>query len=375
MNSPKIYKYNSPEKVARRIKDDFVSGKNDFIFLYAYNGIGKTSLSMEFKNLGKRKGNSDTLYFNAFTEDLFTWDNDLDDDTNRELVLNTYSKFFPDLMGLEIAPKIRNFLDRYCDFDFIIEINKKIDKVTKKEIEYWAVNFKREVIINGTSIIREKIKVSRGEENIFKWCFFLAIVQLVIDEHVEYNWVKYFYIDDPISSLDDNNAVAVASDLAVLLRNHNDKVKSIISSHHGLFYNVICNELKDFTHKKYFMYRNKATNELLLQASDDTPFFHHVAMIYELKKANDTQKLYAYHFNILRNVLEKTSSFFGYKDFSDCIKEFVDINLYSRALNLLSHGGYSLYEPKEMVNDNKKIFSDVFEAFLEKYDFELPKLD
>ncbi len=65
----------------------------------------------------------------------------------------------------------------------------------------------------------EAIKVSRGEENIFIWCFFLAIVQLALDEmEPPYNWVKYVYIDDPISSLDEHNAIAVANHLAKLLK-------------------------------------------------------------------------------------------------------------------------------------------------------------
>jgi hypothetical protein len=36
---------------------------------------------------------SDTLYFNAFTEDLFHWDNDLENDMTRVLQLKE-SKFF-----------------------------------------------------------------------------------------------------------------------------------------------------------------------------------------------------------------------------------------------------------------------------------------
>ena len=49
-----------------------------FILLYAYNGTGKTRLAWTFKDLGKqinRDGETthrDTLYFNAFTEDLFS---------------------------------------------------------------------------------------------------------------------------------------------------------------------------------------------------------------------------------------------------------------------------------------------------------------
>ena len=49
-----------------------------FILLYAYNGTGKTRLSTAFKSLGKvvntdgETEKRDTLYFNAFTEDLST---------------------------------------------------------------------------------------------------------------------------------------------------------------------------------------------------------------------------------------------------------------------------------------------------------------
>ena len=42
-----------------------------FVLLYAYNGTGKTRLSMAFKDIGKQGNARDTLYFNAFTEDLF----------------------------------------------------------------------------------------------------------------------------------------------------------------------------------------------------------------------------------------------------------------------------------------------------------------
>ena len=50
--------------------------------IYAFNGVGKTRLSREFKNLVEPKledveGESiKILYYNAFTEDLFYWDND-----------------------------------------------------------------------------------------------------------------------------------------------------------------------------------------------------------------------------------------------------------------------------------------------------------
>ena len=44
----------------------------------------------------------DTLYFNAFTEDLFSWDNDLENDEHRTLKLNPAASFFVGLNELEI---------------------------------------------------------------------------------------------------------------------------------------------------------------------------------------------------------------------------------------------------------------------------------
>ena len=92
-----------------------------YLLLFAYNGTGKTRLSMGFKEAGKTNGNADTLYFNAFTEDLFSWDNDLDNDTQRVLKLNADSRFFAGLQELEMDNRIRPLLQRYADFDFKID--------------------------------------------------------------------------------------------------------------------------------------------------------------------------------------------------------------------------------------------------------------
>lgn len=45
-----------------------------FVLLYAYNGTGKTRLSTAFKDAGRSGSGEDrdTLYFNAYTEDLFS---------------------------------------------------------------------------------------------------------------------------------------------------------------------------------------------------------------------------------------------------------------------------------------------------------------
>ena len=84
-----------------------------FILLYAYNGTRKTHLSTAFKDLGKGGDNRGTLYFNAFTEDLFSWDNDFANDRERVLKINRDSAFFAGLSELEMNNRIRPLLSRY----------------------------------------------------------------------------------------------------------------------------------------------------------------------------------------------------------------------------------------------------------------------
>lgn len=332
-----------------------------YIVLFAYNGTGKTRLSVEFKSLGQQiieetsEKTADTLYYNAFTEDLFYWDNDLDNDEERLLKLNRNSRFFSGLKDLEMESRIRPLLHRYADFDFTINYESS------------AISFFREALISGTTQRVDNIKISRGEENIFIWCFFLSIVQLVVDKVESYNWVKYIYVDDPISSLDDNNAIAVASHLARLMCDND--VKVIVSSHHTLFFNVLCNEISNA--EQMFLQRNTTNDTYILKDTRKTPFFHHVALLKELKKAVDTGELYTYHFNILRNILEKTASFHGFAHFSSCIRkgEGEDDLVHKRILDLLSHGNYSLFDPKEMVEENKGHFERILNNFLEDYNF------
>ncbi|CAN7560511.1 AAA family ATPase [Acidovorax sp. LjRoot118] len=379
-DKPKIHRFTDMRRLVTRLRDDLSGGGQDFVLLYAYNGTGKTRLSMEFKDVGKRKNKSrpDTLYFNAYTEDLFSWDNDLEKNSERRLHINTDSTFFKGLKELALEERIGHYLARYAEFLFDIDYDK------------WTVSFRKGEV--------RHIKVSRGEENIFIWCVFMAICERVIDGVESYQWVKYLYIDDPITSLDDNNAIAVASDLAKLLRKAKDRkqpapamaddpagieeaprivpvpIKAVISSHHALFFNVVCNELKKSTHKKYFLHRPERGDAYTLRTTNDTPFFHHVAMLAEVKEASDSGRLYAYHFNVLRGILEKTATFFGNDDFGVCVHGLDDDELYARALNLMSHETYSVYQPVELVEDNKRLFKQILDAFLQRYQFELPDI-
>ena len=90
----KVYTYQTLRPLVSRLRDDFKSGGKDYVLLFAYNGTGKTRLSMAFKDAGKEGDERDTLYFNAYTEDLFYWDNDLINDSQRVLRINKDSHFF-----------------------------------------------------------------------------------------------------------------------------------------------------------------------------------------------------------------------------------------------------------------------------------------
>lgn len=356
-----------------------------FVLLYAYNGTGKTRLSMAFKDLGKKtthrpftvedsvdqpltitETESDTLYFNAFTEDLFHWDNDLQNDRERVLKINRDSRFFAGLGELEMDNRIRPLLNRYADFDFRIDTAE------------WEVSFSREIRRqkdDGSfeTVREEDIKVSRGEENIFIWCFFLAIVELAMDPEIEaYRWVKYIYIDDPISSLDENNAVMVAHHLAQMLAASPQQVKAVVSTHHVLFFNVLCNELKKS--RKYFLTRDALSGGFLLSETDSTPFLYHLSSLVELHQAMQSGALYTHHFNMLRRVMEQTACFFGYAKWEECIKsdpEADDPNQtgYKRVIDLMSHGDYSLYEPREMLPENKEHLSRALRQFINTHPF------
>ena len=95
---------NTLTEIAEQLK----ARQNKVQLIYAFNGTGKTRLSREFKKvIPPKDGGQDDLdgaeqallsrhkilYYNAFTEDLFYWDNDLDADAEPKLKIqpNTFT--------------------------------------------------------------------------------------------------------------------------------------------------------------------------------------------------------------------------------------------------------------------------------------------
>lgn len=322
------------------------------LLLFAYNGTGKTRLSMEFVRQGLTVGNGDTLYFNAFTEDLFDWDN-----ARRVLKIKQRSRFFSGIFGRKMEESIRSFLHEHVDFNFAIDGTS------------WEITFSR--IEHGQE--EENIKISRGEERLFIWCIFLSILQLAFDGDDSYSWVRYVYIDDPVSSLDDNNVVSLACNFSRMFKERSKRdIKLVISTHHSLFYNIMHNEFREKEYAAYFFFTHNGN--YAFKYSNDSPFLHHLALLKDLQNAVETDELYTYHFAMLRIILEKTAQFHGFRKFSDCLGDAgteAEAQKDARLINLMSHGHYSLFEPREMVPDNKENFRAAMRRFLAQYPFNI----
>jgi wobble nucleotide-excising tRNase len=252
---------------------------------------------------------------------------------------------------------VREFIGEYTNFGFDIDYDRQ------------QINF----FNYGES---ENIKISRGEENIFMLGVFLAIAQFASDRLEPYDWVRYIYIDDPVSSLDDNNIISVAVKISEIILDSSTDVSFIVSTHHSLFFNVLYNEnkrrIKDNKRISYLF--NKSKGIYYLEDAKDKPRLYHLEMLKHLKSAIESEKLYTYHFNILRSLMENTAVFLNYKDFSECIASEEDRKTYSRALNIYSHGGHSVFSTVEMPTGERELFGRVFNDFLETHNFKVERL-
>ena len=371
--------------------------------VFAYNGTGKTRLSYDFAHYGREEGSPQhTLYYNAYTEDLFTWDNDLENNSEHRLLINQSASLIQGLAGYNFAGKLHKYLQVFADIDFDFHYDENSPEIPDYVV--FSKKFTNRVKLNGewTEIEDEieNIKISRGEERLFVWCFFRCILDQVINGNEAYKDIKYIYIDDPISSLDDNNVIAFAEQLYSLIRQQLKqereeflaektdfrRIRFVVSSHHALFFHTMLHGLNGDTNLgRYYLSRNKQKDQLVLKRmSDNTPFYYNVAMMSEIKKAIESDMLYTYHFTVLRSVMEKIKEFFGHRDFSiilegityrgDVLDQDELAEFYSRVMNVLTHQG-SMFAPALMNDDNKELATAIFNHLVKKYQFVLPDLN
>lgn len=320
--------------------------------IYAFNGTGKTRLSREFKHLiaPKQDGDGDAdqaeltrnkiLYYNAFTEDLFYWDNHLVGDSAHKLKIqpNTYTDWLLTLLkDLGQDGNIVSYFQRYTS-----------DKLTPHFSEDFSeVSFSLE---RGDNERSGKIKISKGEESNFIWSVFYALLDQVITilnvpepdnrETRQFNQLEYVFIDDPVSSLDDNHLIEVAVNLAGLIKSSQSDLKFIITTHSPLFYNVLFNEFNNKT--CYMLERFEDGSFALTEKPGDSnkSFSYHLHLMQTIEQAIADQKVERYHFTLLRNLYEKTASFLGYPKWSELLPDDKQL-YYSRIINFTSHSTLS----------------------------------
>lgn len=370
------------EEIAQELKDS--SKKVQLI--YAFNGVGKTRLSHIFKDLVSSKQEDDEktrskiIYYNAFTEDLFYWDNDLEEDTNRKLKIHpngfTHWVFVDEGQERNI---ITNF-QRYTSNKLTPRFNE----------DYSEVNFSVE---GGNETGLENIKISKGEENCLIWCIFYSLLKEVIEtlniSEVEersvdgFNELEYVFIDDPVSSLDENHLIELAVNIAELVRASKSDLKFIITTHNPLFYNVLHNEFnysdtsigyKPKESTKKLLKKLDDGTYLLEEQKDDSPFSYHLHLLSELEKVIESGNIQKYHFNFLRNILEKTSTFLGYKKWEKLLPEGSQKTYFKRIINSYSHGKFSSEEVPVIKDEEKRVLSDLVRTFKESYNFQTEKV-
>jgi wobble nucleotide-excising tRNase len=391
--------------VARQLKD----ANKKVQLIYAFNGTGKTRLSRAFKHLIAPKvdgaeftgaAREKILYYNAFTEDLFYWDNDLEKDSEPKLRIQRNS--FTDWI-LRDRGQDRNIVTTFQRYagDKLTPIFIEKDEFINKEGRRVAIKTYPEVQFSFDRGNERSgaIKISRGEENSLIWSVFFTLLEEVIsilDEadpakrgDNQFDTLEYVFVDDPVSSLDDGHLIELAVDLSNLIKSSESELKFIITTHSPLFYNVLHNELNNTLDKKQpdgtriRVYRpnqskkyrlTKSSDGLfeLVQQSGDSPFSYHLFLMAEVKRAIKTDQVRKYHFSFVRNILEKMATFLGYDKWPDLLSKSEDGEpdpWVNRILNLSSHSAHAGEEIAEIEEDDKEKLRDLVNYLSATYGF------
>jgi hypothetical protein len=353
------------------IAKELAGTKETIVLVYAFNATGKTRLSVAYKDATKGPdGVHAGVYFNAYSEDLFVWDNDPENgETNIQLDIrkSSLNRFHSSLTEDDIRVKLQRFRPNYR-FDFIPHENPE-DGIK-------SVMFFNEVADpeDPNRVAKVPFKISRGEERIFVWCFFLALFDAE-------GWAdtrsSHFFIDDPVSSLDDHNIFITASTIYDLIEEHHDKRRFVITTHHIGLFSILTDMLKKgeksskFEKKVRVCTLSLKKGQLSLENCRNDVFLYHLRLLQVLDAANAANEVKAYHFALLRQVLENIASFLGVAQFSYVLNQIgvTETEEIASIVNMLSHKKVYYFESDELVPDTKAIFDKVFLGIKEKYQF------
>ncbi|WP_161889276.1 AAA family ATPase [Pontibacter russatus] len=357
----------SVTEIARTLKDT----KENIILIYAFNATGKTRLSVEYKNLTKNPDDNlhAGVYYNAFSEDLFVWDNDTENGEQNiklDIRFSSLNRLHGSMTEEDIDKKLLPYKRKY---DFFLNLNSDPEKGFDSIVFYKK---------NDTST---PIKISRGEERIFVWCFFLTLFEVEgwADNHTE-----HFFIDDPVSSLDDHNIYVTAYTVYDLLLREFENRKIIITSHHFGFLTILSDMLGKGSNADKFRNRDKSkkykefilegnNDELSLIKTKDGVFLYHLRLLQILDQAKNTE-VFTFHFALLRQVLENIASFLGVGQFSYVLEQIgiSDKERIAFIVNALSHLNVYYQQIDKPVPDNLEVFNQVLDGIMKKYEFIIP---
>lgn len=337
----------------------------NIVLIFAFNATGKTRLSVAYKDATKDPdtGKHAGVYYNAFSEDLFVWDNDEENDgANINLTVrhSSLNRFHSLLNEEAVMEKLAMYSPKYkFKFNSHDDAEMGIESVTFFMPEDEGI----------------PIKISRGEERIFVWCFFLALLEIdgwsdQQDEHI--------FIDDPVSSLDDYNIFITADTIVDQIERHYLKKRIIITTHHIGLFSILADRLmkgeKGSRYRKLTkpLILRKNGEELSLENPKNNVFLYHLQLLQMLDEASSGQ-LYAYHVVLLRQVLENIASFLGKGNIGFALTQIGVENVESAAnvINSLSHKDAYYYQSDLMAPSAEEVFRDIFRKLLEKYQFVL----
>lgn len=355
--------------IATEIRD----AKERIFVLYAFNATGKTRLSVAYKDLTKEENGSHAgVYYNAYSEDIFIWQNDSANEGSPiqlDIRKSSLNKFHASLSEDDIREKLNRYQPSYR-FEFINHENPE------DGIQSILFFYEEADVDDPNNISKIPIKVSRGEERIFVWCFFLALFEV---EGWADKQSSHFFIDDPVSSLDDHNIFITASTLFDLIEENFEKRKLIITTHHIGFFAILADWLTKGEKASRFKKQAKVCmlstkdGEISLEKSNNDVFLYHLRLLQLLEQAQASNQVKAFHFALLRQALENIASFLGVAQFGYVLRQ-IGINDEEKSANIintLSHKKVYYFQSDELTSDSREMFDEVFNKLKERYNFVL----
>jgi hypothetical protein len=118
---------------------------------------------------------------------------------------------------------------------------------------------------------------------------------------------------------------------------------------------------------------SSAADGMRLESCTSDVFLYHLRLLQLLERAKRKNEVSAYHFALLRQVLENIASFLGIGQFSYVLEQIgiEDPDRIANIVNTLSHKKIYYYESDQLVPDNRDAFDDILEKLSQKYNFVL----